>query len=142
MSRALRAMTYDDYNISKDRLHELNAFCKQYQQERQKISYAIRAHSIERPVQTSGYSDATAQAAIRNASARNHVQMIEKAAETATRGLPQEVTKALLLNVTDRTAAIYLPPMPISDSDFYSLRRYFYSLIDTMLRDAVAQYRL
>ena len=140
MGRKQRAATYEDYDITPERKKELMFFCKQYQQMKSRISYSITRGGLDGMPRGYGVSDPTANKAIKNAALMNRCTIIEKAAQRTTQGQPPEVYNALMQNVTQGTAFIYLTA-PVSDADFYAMRRLFYALLDEALTDAFSQIR-
>ena len=140
MGRKERAATYADYEIDPERKKELQYFCRQYPKMKSLISYGISRGNLDGMPRGYGIADPTAHQAIKNAARQTRCKIIEKAAQRTTQGQPPEVYNALMQNVTQGTAFIYLTA-PVSDADFYALRRLFYAILDEALTDAFSQIR-
>lgn len=131
MKKRLRDMTWEDYGISKYRYRELKAFCLQYPEKKEKLSYGLTAHGpsfgsagrIGRP---------TENQAISNSPYAKDCLMIENTAAEAS----GEIAPWILASVTEDLSyeELELHPelgrVPVCKKDFYGIRRKFYSYLD------------
>ena len=146
MNDRLRALTWEDYDISRGRYKELQGFCLQYREKKRKAAdleaYALAvangggggSSKISRP---------TESAAIRHyqesKQAIKDCRMIDEAAMwAASAGGYKRAWRAILRNVTDGTGYDLLRGMyevPFSVADFYGVRRAFFHRLDQLQRN-------
>ena len=128
--KRLRNMTWEDYGISKYRYRELKAFCLQYQEKKEKLSYGLTAHGpslgsagrVGRPTENN---------AISNSPYVKDCMIIEQAALATS----SEIYPWILASVTEDLSyeELELHPelgkIPVCRQDFYGIRRKFYALL-------------
>lgn len=143
----LRALTWEDYDISRGRYKELQGFCLQYREKKRKAadleSYALAVANGGGGGGSSKISRPTESAAIRHyqesRQAIKDCRMIDKAAMwAASAGGYEKAWRAILRNVTDGTGydilrGIY--EVPFSVADFYGVRRAFFHRLDQLQRN-------
>lgn len=134
MGRALRGTRYEDYGISKQRYLELKALCRQYREMKERIGYGLSAVKGDGMPRGYDVSQPTERAALRNLGLLCRVQMIEVAAERATKGLGKVCYHGLMLNVTDGIP-FYDLNLPIDRKDFSAYRRLFFHELDLLEQD-------
>jgi len=144
----LRALTWDDYGISKGRYKELQGFCLQYREKKRLAadleSYALAvANGGGGGGGSSKISRPTESAAIRHyqesRQAIRDCRIIDEAAMwSANAGGFKQAWRAILRNVTDGTGydilrGIYV--LPFSVADFYGVRRAFFHRLDQLQKN-------
>ena len=134
MGRALRGTTYEDYGISKQRYFELKAICRQYREMKQRIGYGLTAVKSDGMPHGYGVSQPTERAALRNLGLLCRIQMIDVAAERATKGMIRPIYHGLMLNVTDGISYFDLN-IPMGSTDFYAVKRLFFHYLDELEQD-------
>lgn len=140
----LRALTWEDYDISRGRYKELQGFCLQYREKKRKAadleSYALAVANGGGGGGSSKISRPTESAAIRHyqesRQAIRDCRIIEEAAMwAASAGGYKQAWRSILRNVTDGTGydilrGIYV--LPFSVADFYGVRRAFFHRLDQL----------
>lgn len=132
-NKRLRNMSWEDYGISKYRYKELKAFCLQYDEKKEKISYGLKASQGGGGSKYSTGSP-TERQALKNAQYSKDVSMIEAAAVKANKAIAQYILKS----VTQDLAYEYimydekLGKIPVGKTDFYAYRKLFYFYLDKM----------
>ena len=131
MSRKLRSLGYEDYGISKKRYMELRAICQQYHEREASLRYGVKGVSYSPTAGVQGSAgDPTQSAAAHNVKLREKNDKIRAAAKGAAFGIPG-LAAAILESVTEIKGFYELKdPPPVSATDFYGYRRYFYHLLD------------
>ncbi|MCD8207707.1 MAG: hypothetical protein LUD72_07205 [Bacteroidales bacterium] len=131
MDRKYRKLTWDSYGISKQRYKELQAFCRQYPEKKEKISYGLTAVIQDGQPHGNSVGNPTEQQALENLRYSEDVEMIEDCAREADKiiwpyilrsvayGLPYE---RIIYDEHNRR-------IPCGKTDFYAMRRYFYYLL-------------
>jgi hypothetical protein len=142
----LRALTWEDYDISRGRYKELQGFCLQYREKKTKAgdleAYALAVANGGGGGGSSKISRPTESAAIRHyqesRQAIRDCRIIEEAAMwAASAGGYKQAWRSILRNVTDGTGydilrGIYV--LPFSVADFYGVRRAFFHRLDQLQR--------
>lgn len=132
-NKRLRSMSWEDYGISKNRYKELKAFCLQYDEKKEKISYGLRASQGGGGGKFSTGSP-TERQALNNAVYAKDIQIIEAAAVKVNKAIWQYILKS----VTQDLAYEYimydekLGKIPVGKTDFYAYRKLFYFFLDKM----------
>lgn len=125
----LRDVTWQDYGISVHRKRELKAFCRQYPEKKQAITYTLNAVNYDGMPHGKGKGDALERQAIRNVQLKDDCALIEQAAIKAS---PEYFTE-IIANATEGADYWTLrnkSGMPINANDFYGLCRLFYHYLD------------
>ena len=125
--KRLRDMTWEDYGISKYRYRELKAFCLQYPEKKEQLSYGLtsagevigRSGKISRP---------TENQAVSNSRLSKDCMMIENAAKAAAPGIYPWILASVTegLSYEELEGHTTLGRVPICKKDFYGYRRLFY----------------
>lgn len=129
--KALRAMTWEDYGISKYRYRELKAFCLQYPEKMEKVQYGLISHEPTE-VRSGRISRPTEEQAINNSPYLQDILMIESAAREAS----PELYHWILASVTENLCyedVEYLNGhgrIMVGKTDFYGYRRKFYDILN------------
>ena len=128
--KALRAMTWEDYGISKYRYRELKAFCLQYPEKMEKVQYGLVSHEPTE-VRSGRISRPTEDQAINNSPYLQDILMIESAAREASPELYYWILASVTqgLNYEELEYHTTLGRVPINRFDFYAYRRKFYYLL-------------
>lgn len=123
-----RDMKLSDYHISRARYNELKYFCMQYYEKKQRLAHAYELNSMKNDGQPRGNSvgNPTEKKALDNIKLQKEIELIEQTAKEA----DEEISKWLLMNVTEGIAYEYMNA-PISRTKFYDTRRYFFYLLST-----------
>ena len=143
----LRALTWEDYDISRGRYKELQGFCLQYREKKRKAAdledYALATANGGGGGGSSKISRPTESAAIRHyqesKQAIRDCRMIEESAMwAASAGGFKQAWRSILRNVTDGTGydilrGIYV--LPFSVADFYGVRRAFFHRLDQLQKN-------
>ena len=120
----VRNLTWSDYSISKAKYQELKYFCMQYPEKKRAVSYGLSAVQYTGMPKGTSVGSPTEQQALRNARLQQEIELIEQTAIEAS----AEIYPWLLQNVTEGIGYDYLD-VPMSRSDFYGYRRYFFYLL-------------
>lgn len=130
--KRLRDVTWDDYEISRNRYAELKAFCLQYDEKKSKISRGIKG-GLNDGMPRSNYKANTLETdAIRNVTCQKDCEMIDQAAMAAS----PEIYPYILKSVTNDLSYPFieydekLGRIPIGRTEFYGYRRLFYHYLD------------
>lgn len=126
--KKLRDMKWDDYGISKNRYKELQAFCRQYEEKKNKIKYEISAVQYDGLPKGGCAKSQVESWAIENNVYKRDCALIEEAAVKANPGIwkyiIQSVTQGLTYEFIEYDEE--LGRIPVGKTDFYSYRRLFY----------------
>ena len=130
--KRLRDMTWEDYGISKYRYRELKAFCLQYPEKKEKLSYGLTSVAGDGSGQSGKIGRPTDSQAIHNEHYARDISMIEQSAIAASADIYPWIIASVTedLNYEELLAHTTLGPVPISRQDFYGIRRLFYSILD------------
>ena len=148
VNERLRALTWQDYDISKARYKELQGFCLQYREKKREAAdlenYALAvanggggsgggSSKISRPTE-----EAAIRHYIKSQQAIKDCRMIEEAAMWAANAANyKRAWRAIIRNVADgagydKIAGLY--DLPFSAPDFYGMRRAFFHRLDQLQR--------
>ena len=121
-----REMKLSDYHISRARYNELKYFCMQYYEKKQKLAHAYSLPEIKNDGQPKGnhVGNPTERQAIDNMKLQKEIELIEQTAKEA----DEEISRWLLMNITEGIAYEYLD-VPKARKQFYESRRYFFYLL-------------
>mgnify|MGYP005774315857 CR=1 FL=1 len=134
MGKRLREKSLEDYGISKNRYKELQAFCLQYEEKKNKISRIKAKSSMDGQPRGNYAGKPTEEMAIRNVGYLKDCEMIEKAAIAASK----DVYPYILKSVTNDLSYTFLEydqelgRIPVGKTEFYAIRRLFYYYLDRM----------
>jgi hypothetical protein len=125
-----RDLKLDDYNISKWRYKELQGFCNQYPEKKQKLAelHCLKSPPFSDMPHGSGVTDPTARQGEQAAKLSADCELIE---QTAIAVLP-EASQQLIKAVTDDTYR-FKPTERVDWADFYNARRHFFYLLSKLL---------
>lgn len=148
VNERLRALTWDDYGISKGRYKELQGFCLQYREKKRDAAdiegYALAVaeggggggNRISKPTET-----AAIRHYLQSKRAIRDCRIIEEAAMwAANAGGYKKAWRAILRNVTDGVGYDTLLAafdLPFSVADFYGARRAFFHRLDQLQRNEI-----
>lgn len=127
MGRKLRSMSWQDYGISVYRYKELKAFCLQYEEKREKISYGLKASQGGGGSKYSTGSP-TERQALNNTAYERDIRIIEEAAVKANSEIWQYILKSVTQDLPYESVMYdeKLGKIPVGRTDFYAYRKLFY----------------
>ena len=117
-------------SISKERYKELLAFCRQYDEARQKLGgcYSLASPALTGMPKTKSKVSSTERKAELAIRYRQHVELIESCARAAC-GNNAELTRAMIENVC-RGVRYEYTAAPVSRVTFLRARRRFFEILD------------
>jgi hypothetical protein len=127
-----RDLKLDEYNISKFAYRELNNFCLQYPEKKQKLldmRNPLKAQQYSDMPHGSGVSDPTAAAAIRAAALAKDTELIEQTAIEADAGIYQYIILAVTQQGINYEILRACKDIPCGRRYFYIRRRQFFYLL-------------
>lgn len=126
--KKLRDMKWDDYGISKNRYKELQAFCRQYEEKKNKIKYGVSAIQYDGLPKERCAKSQVESWAIENSVYKRDCALIEESAVKANpiiwKYIIRSVTQGLTYEFIEYDEE--LGRIPVGKTDFYSYRRLFY----------------
>lgn len=130
--KRLRDMTWEDYGISKYRYRELKAFCLQYPEKKEQLSYGLTSVAGDGSGRSGKIGRPTELQAMHNEHYSKDVMIIEQAAVAASANIYPWILASVTedLNYKELLGHTSLGPVPICEKDFYGVRRLFYSILD------------
>ena len=132
--KRLRDTNYKDYGISEERLKELRAFCRQYEEKKSKIKYGTSSSLSDGMPKGSSQGSPTERQAIENVKYKNDCRIIEESAIRANPG----IWKYILRSVTEGLAFEFieyddeLGRLAMGKTDFNAYRRLFYAFLNLL----------
>lgn len=138
--RNIRAMTWNDYDISKNRYKELQYFCRQYDEKKSKIAYGVSGTRQDGMPRGTSASNPTEQIGMSNVECIRDCLLIEQSAFEATSGvscLERYILKSVTmdLNYSEVEWDKDYGKIPVCEKDFYGYRRLFYSILNKLKLD-------
>lgn len=120
-----------EYELSKNRVCELMAFCRQYDEKKQKLSdlYLLSSPPFEAPVQGGVNGNPTEKKALKAARLQEDIELIEKCADEAGEHEPN-IVKPLMKAVTQGLSYYKVGITYEDKNSFYLRRRRFFWLLD------------
>lgn len=131
--KRLRDMTWEDYGISKYRYRELKAFCLQYPEKKEQMSYGLNSVVGDGSGRSGKIGRPTESQAMHNENYSRDIMIIEQAAIAASADIYPWILASVTedLNYEELLVHTSLGPVPVNRFDFYGLRRKFYAILHT-----------
>ena len=132
--KRLRDTNYKDFGISEERLKELKAFCRQYEEKKNKIKYGVSSSLGDGMPKGSSQGGPTERQAIENVKYEKDCRIIEEAAIRANPGIWKYILKSATEGLTFELVEYddELGRIAVGKTDFYVYRRLFYAFLNLL----------
>lgn len=132
--KRVRDRNYDDYGISKHRYMELKAFCRQYDEKKQKIKYGLSAVQYSHMPKPDYEESPTERQAIKNHLYKEDCSIIEEACKQANPVIWKYIMRSVTQGLTYEHIEFdsELGRIPVGKTDFYGYRKLFYHYLDKL----------
>ena len=126
-----RDMSLDKYGISKKRYRELRYFCEQYPEWKSEVANQafISSPKLDGMPHGANVGNPTLQAALTMQEKKERIDLIESTAVQAADDLWYWLIRNICYEIPVGVL-VYSDGMPMSQSQFYHYRRYFFYLLD------------